>query len=268
VLRNAAKFTPHGGEIVVETFPEGHEAELTIRISDTGIGMTPAELTRIFQAFSQGDHADQNNGASRFGGLGLGLAISRRMVELHAGSITASSEGRDRGTTFRITLPVTKPTAEAVPSTAPRPSAPLLFDIRSDIRCRVLLVEDHKSTAVVLANLLAARRYEVLAAGSVAEALAVAGRETFDVLISDIGLPDGDGYQLMTELRTRHQNLVGIALTGYGMEGDVTRSRAAGFSTHLTKPINVHALETALAAIGQQSEKEDAVVKPQDRAPL
>ncbi|HEY9010703.1 MAG TPA: response regulator [Devosia sp.] len=251
VLRNAAKFTPPGGEITVETAWQPGDAELTIRIVDTGIGMTAPELSRIFQAFSQGDHAGQNNGTSQFGGLGLGLAISRRMVELHAGSITASSDGRDRGTTFQIRLPATQIVPEPVPAPPAQPSVPLLYGMPTGLRCRVLLVEDHKSTAVVLTNLLAARRYDVLSAGSVTEALAVADRHDFDVLISDIGLPDGDGYQLMKELRGRRRDLVGIALTGYGMEGDVNRSHAAGFTTHLTKPVNVRALETALATVGR-----------------
>jgi signal transduction histidine kinase len=269
VLRNAAKFTPNGGEISVETLWQMGDAELTIRVIDTGIGMTPTELSRIFQAFTQGDHAGQINGASRFGGLGLGLTISRRMVELHTGSITASSGGRDRGTTFQIKLPVMQTVPGPRLSPSAKPPVPLLFDVPTGLRCRVLLVEDHKSTAVVLANLLSARRYEVFAAGSVTEALAVADRQDFDVLISDIGLPDGDGYQLIGELRTRRRNLVGIALTGYGMEGDVSRSHAAGFVTHLTKPVNVRALETALATINPQVQAAaSAASRPPDRTPV
>ncbi|HEX2862475.1 MAG TPA: response regulator, partial [Lacunisphaera sp.] len=266
VLRNAAKFTPNGGEITVETAVRQDTSSVIIRITDTGIGMTAPELARIFQAFAQGDHADQNSSASRFGGLGLGLAISRRMVELHTGSITATSAGRNQGTTLLITLPVLQATADTPPAVS-EPSPLPLFELPADLHCRVLLVEDHKSTAVVLANLLTARRYDVLSAGSVTEARGIAEREPFDVLISDIGLPDGDGYQLMTELRSKRPQLVGIALTGYGMEGDVSRSHEAGFTTHLTKPINVRALETALGLLnGRQAQLAAAApITPPDR---
>ena len=246
VLRNAAKFTPSGGEITVETAVPPSAPELIIRISDTGIGMTPSELGRIFQPFAQGDHAEQR-GAHRFGGLGLGLAISRRMVELQGGSICASSNGRDQGTVFLIHLPLERvaATIPAAPLEAAATAIP--FELPDDRPCRILLVEDHKSTALVLANLLLTRRYQVLVAGCVAEARAVASGEDFDLLISDIGLPDGDGYQLMNELRHQRPGLIGIALTGYGMEEDVSRSQTAGFATHLTKPVSVQALENALA---------------------
>jgi CheY-like chemotaxis protein len=112
---------------------------------------------------------------------------------------------------------------------------------------RILLVEDHKPTSVALMHLLVSRNYSVITAGCVAEAREAADREDFDLLISDIGLPDGDGYELMMELQGR-QPLVGIALTGYGMEQDVARSQHAGFVTHLTKPVSVHALDNALSA--------------------
>jgi signal transduction histidine kinase len=268
ILRNAAKFTPDGGEITVETAMAPDDSTVTIRISDTGIGMTAPELTRAFQAFAQGDHAGQHSN-SRYGGLGLGLAISRRMVEMHLGSISATSDGRNRGTTLLITLPVLPAaTGSATESPVPTSSAPP-FGIPDALPCRVLVVEDHKSTATVLANLLTARRYEVLSAGSVTEALAVAAQRDFDILISDIGLPDGDGYQLMQELRVKRPNLSGIALTGYGMEGDIDRSNAAGFIIHLTKPINVRALEAALAPVRQQIQATaSAAGMPPDRAPV
>ena len=111
-------------------------------------------------------------------------------------------------------------------------------------------MEDHKPTCRVLVNLLLARHYEVQAASCVAEALILANQGDFDLLISDIGLPDGDGYQLMQQLRGERLGLPGIALTGYGMEEDVNRSQAAGFTTHLTKPVSVKALENALSLIG------------------
>jgi signal transduction histidine kinase len=252
VLKNASKFTPPGGGITIETANEAERGSLVLKVTDTGIGMTPVELQRIFEAFSQGDHA-KHAGPHRFGGMGLGLAISRMMVELHSGSIRATSGGRDMGTTFLIELPLIRAKELAQPEQgaaqpAASPPAPAFADER---QLRVLLVEDHKPTSVALARLLSRRNYSVVTADCIAAASALAERETFDLLISDIGLPDGTGYELMSRLHGRH-GLVGIALTGYGMEEDVSRSLSAGFVTHLTKPITMQALDTALSAASQR----------------
>jgi signal transduction histidine kinase len=248
VLKNAAKFTPMGGRVTVETSGAADPGALAVKISDTGIGMTPAELNRVFEAFSQGDHAAQG-GSHRFGGMGLGLAISRMMVGLHSGSIRAESGGRNKGTTFVIELPLAKAAeiaeAEAGRAAPAQPAAPPVYG--DERRRRVLLVEDHKPTSLALTHLLTRRNYSVVAADSVAAACAVALSEHFDLLISDIGLPDGTGYELMTQLQGRN-GLVGIALTGYGMEEDVIRSQEAGFVTHLTKPVTMQALDSALSA--------------------
>jgi CheY-like chemotaxis protein len=248
VIKNAAKFTPQGGRITIESFNPADSPAIGVKVSDTGIGMTPAELERIFEAFSQGDHATKN-GMHRFGGMGLGLAISRMMLEMHSGSVSAASAGRDLGTTFLIHLPVL-PQTEAALASPPRERAQKIEPVvhpQSGRSRRVLLVEDHKPTSAALSHLLVRRNYTVVETGCVAEALGAAGREQFDLLISDIGLPDGDGYELMTQLHGRH-GLVGIALTGYGMEEDVSRSQAAGFVAHLTKPVTVQALDRALSA--------------------
>jgi len=246
VIKNAAKFTPPDGGIRVETFIEGEQ--LLLRVSDTGIGMTSVELSRIFEAFSQGDHA-LKSGAHRFGGLGLGLAISRMMVELHSGTIGASSAGREQGATFFVRLPL--PTADELTRFGSQPastvSAPPMMAPAGRPK-RILLVEDHQPTLRTLTQLLIYRKYEVLSAASLSEARNLAQGKDFELLISDIGLPDGSGYELMAELRDR-PGLVGIALTGYGMESDVIRSQAAGFATQLTKPVSVQALDSALAAV-------------------
>ena len=247
VIKNAAKFTPNGGRITIETaHPSEEDRLLTVRIADTGIGMTAAELGRIFEAFTQGDHAVQG-GSHRFGGMGLGLAISRMMMELHGGSIRAASDGPGRGTTFVIAVPLA--TAAECDDGARRTGATSAeADARGASVRRILLVEDHKPTCQALILLLTRRNFEVVAASTIAEARSASATGRFDFLISDIGLPDGNGYELMTELHGRH-GLAGIALTGYGMEDDVVRSQAAGFVAHLTKPVDIRALDSALARV-------------------
>jgi signal transduction histidine kinase len=252
VLKNATKFTLPQGRIILETATLADKKELAIIATDSGIGMTAPELERVFEAFTQGDHATLD-GHHRFGGLGLGLAISRRMVELHGGSISATSRGRNQGATFLIKLPLLPETEPrgAAPSQPFPVAAPFPAARASESPRRVLLVEDHQATAVALTHLLTRRNCTVVVAGTVAEARATAGHRDFDLLIADIGLPDGSGHELMKELQGR-PGLVGIALTGYGMEEDLRRSQAAGFATHLTKPVSAQALDGALAAAGRR----------------
>jgi len=240
VIRNAVKFTPAGGRIVIETETRGDL--WTVRISDTGIGMSTSEMNHLFTAFSQTENA-------RFGGLGLGLAISQKLVELHAGQIRAFSAGRDRGSTFTIELPlapVLRPNGLNGHSRTVATVAAARAQPGNGIR--ILLVEDHEPTRTILAQLLTDRSFQVTAAASLAEARTFAAGEHFNLIISDIGLPDGSGYELMQELRKRGP-VKGIALTGYGMAEDVARSKAAGFTAHLTKPIRVQSLEAALSAV-------------------
>jgi signal transduction histidine kinase len=247
VLKNAVKFTPPHGTITVKSERLPGNGHLVVHVTDTGIGMTSQEIERAFEAFSQGDHANQN-GTRRFGGLGLGLAISRSLVELHGGSIHAQSAGRDRGATFRIELPLPA-AAEAPGGTVKVNGSPPSLPVADTApRHRILLVEDHLPTSVTLTHLLVRRGYEVTNASCLSEARALIGQEKFDVLISDLGLPDGNGCELMSELSITN-GPVGIALTGYGMEDDLSRSKAAGFSAHLTKPISIQELHRALQAI-------------------
>lgn len=250
VLKNAVKFTSPGGRVTITTRVDRERRVVTVQITDTGIGMTAAEIERVFQAFSQGDHAS-GGGSHRFGGLGLGLAISQRIIVLHHGRISAASSGRDRGSTFCIELPLWQREPAAVPPSsepdptradAPATAAP------PPSKGRILLVEDHSPTRAALKNLLIRRHYAVTTAANATEARAAAQHGSFDLLVSDIGLPDGNGYELMREFRERYQ-LRGIALTGYGMEDDVARSRAAGFEMHLTKPVRIQHLDRALDAL-------------------
>jgi CheY-like chemotaxis protein len=242
LLNNAIKFTPEGGRIAVrsaaEPCPEGRR--LAVEIEDSGIGIEPEVLPRIFDGFEQGERTITR----RFGGLGLGLAVSKAIVEMHGGELTAASAGRNRGATFTVRLPVGNlpiSTAErAIAGLGPPPPPP------TERSLHILLVEDHADTAAAIAELLVDRGHRVSVAGSVGEGLAAAAEGTgIDVVVSDLGLPDGTGFELMRELSTRY-GLKGIALSGYGMEEDVQKSQAAGFGLHLTKPVKLQALVAAI----------------------
>lgn len=238
ILRNAVKFTPSDGKIIVRS--NNDNGNVRISISDTGIGIEPEVIGRIFSPFEQADRLITR----QFGGLGLGLTISKRLAELHNGTLVAQSDGRDRGATFVLTLPTVH-----VPTTAAigRPhGAPAAATTRAR---KILLVEDHDDTRRSMARLLA-RRHEVRDANSIAAALEIAGTEPFDLVISDLGLPDGSGLDLMRELRQRH-GLQGICLSGYGMEDDVARSADAGFTRHLTKPVDLDKLQAAIDTIAE-----------------
>lgn len=240
VLKNAVKFTPQRGRVTV--FATAVENDLQISITDTGIGMTASEIERIFEAFSQGDHV--KNGARGFGGLGLGLAIARKLVEMHNGRIVAASEGMNKGSTFTVHLSAVEP--EQSKSLSPDLPPKKAFKILGTAPT-VLLVEDHDATRHALSNLLSRRGYKIIAATNVLEARNAAANEKIDLVISDIGLPDGSGNVLMKHLNTEY-GLRGIALTGYGMEEDVEKCLKSGFVTHLIKPVNIRALENALAS--------------------
>jgi len=252
VLKNATKFTEAGGAIAVRAEVSEDRKRFGVQVTDTGIGISADELGRVFEAFAQGDHA-RGGGSHRFGGLGLGLAISKKVIELHSGQISATSPGRDLGSTFVIELPLADPAEEGAGSPGAAPAgdpAPAPGSPAAAAPSRVLLlVEDHAPTRVALERLLQRRNFRVVAAANFTEARAAAEREPIDLVVSDIGLPDGNGYELMAELKERFA-LKGIALTGYGMESDIARSHSAGFVAHLTKPVTVQALDHALAAIG------------------
>jgi two-component system CheB/CheR fusion protein len=245
LFSNAVKFTPPGGAITVRAWREEAAAgpQLVVEVEDTGIGIEPEVLSGIFDAFQQGELAITR----RFGGLGLGLAISKAIVELHGGGLAATSAGRGRGAKFVVRLPVgdlrtpreaerSRPARE-IP--APRPAA--------GVPLRILLVEDHADTAEAMADLLREMGHQVTVAGSVAEGRAAAEGQAgrIDLVLSDLGLPDGTGLDLMAELHGRY-GVKGIALSGYGMEEDVRKSLEAGFGRHLTKPVNLQALQTAI----------------------
>jgi signal transduction histidine kinase len=242
LIRNAVKFTPDGGRIEIST-TSSDTASILVEVRDSGIGIGPEALPRIFNAFEQGDRSITR----KFGGLGLGLAICKAITELHGGEISAHSAGAGNGAAFRIALPIVAHDSDRAWVPAGQST-----HVASRESVSILLVEDHADTANAMTRLLSRRGYSVRAVTSVAEALRSAASNAFDVLISDIGLPDGTGLQLMRELTARGP-VKGIALTGYGMEEDIERSRAAGFSEHLTKPINVEQLQAALDRITHDS---------------
>jgi signal transduction histidine kinase len=259
VLKNAVKFTQDGGEIAVET--HNHQAGgdhdpnspagsvLVIKVADSGLGLAPEEIGQVFSAFAQGGHV-RNHSSHRFGGLGLGLTISRTLVELHAGTIKAESPGRNKGATFTVELPIAHPAArpQLVPGARPQPETAGVQQSASEKSgLRILLVEDHQPTRDALVPLLVRRKHTVTSAGTVQEARQKASTGQFDLVLSDIGLPDGDGYELMSELRERY-GLRGVAMTGYGTEQDVAKARESGFVSHLTKPVRMESLEQALGA--------------------
>jgi PAS domain S-box-containing protein len=238
LLNNAVKFTPVGGTITVRSWSEPDR--LILQVSDTGVGIDPDLLPHIFDAFEQG----RIRSPRRTGGLGLGLAIGRAIAEMHGGTLTAASEGRNRGATFTLSLP----RGRELPSAAEAPRE--IESPESRIQnLRILLVEDHEDTAEAMADLLTLAGHRVVTAESVAQALSeVESNDGFDLVISDLGLPDGNGNDLMRELAARH-GLRGIALSGYGMEEDVRQSLEAGFARHLTKPVSLPQLQAAIRQV-------------------
>lgn len=233
LLKNAIKFTGENGGITISSSNERVQG-LIIRVTDTGIGIEPEVMQRIFNRFEQGDRSFQR----RFGGLGLGLTISKSLAEAHGGTLIAESAGRDQGASFWLRM-------KTVPAHE-RSGRPLPARTGARGRSfRILLVEDHLDTSVALEKLLTRRGHTVAAAPDMRSAIEAAERNQFDLLISDVGLPDGSGVELMTHLRAATQ-IRGIALSGFGMNGDVEKSIKAGFSEHLVKPVNLEKLETAI----------------------
>ena len=237
VLRNAIKFTPEGGHITFHSENDG-KGMLCLVVRDTGAGIPPDVLPKIFDAFEQGDVKTTRH----FGGLGLGLAICKAVVEMHGGTIRAESEGTGKGAAFTIELP----TIEVQDGRIERFETSDNADVVG--RSRLLLVEDHPDTVRALSRLLDRSGFQVRTANSVASALQLAASEPFDIVLSDIGLPDGTGYELMEQIRDRY-GIKGIALSGYGMEEDIRRSREAGFIEHVVKPVDLVYLQSVMRRV-------------------
>ena len=242
LLKNAVKFTPIGGAISIRT-DNLPEERIAVHIKDSGVGIEPEMLPRLFDAFEQG-----GNGTTRqFGGLGLGLTIAKGLVDKHGGTLTVTSDGRNRGATFTMVLR-TAPITELVVAQTKVGEA----DGQAHKSCKLLLVDDDADTTDIFSRMFLRNGYSVRVADGVAGALLAAQVEPFDLLISDIGLQDGSGLDLMAQLSLKMPTK-GIVLSGYGTAHDIRKSKAAGFSVHLIKPVSMKVLLQVVQEVAASS---------------
>jgi len=248
LVDNAVKFTPDGGCIRLRIADIERDG-VSIEITDSGVGLEPGAIDRIFDAFEQADLSTTR----RFGGLGVGLTISKLLVELHGGKLTASSDGVNRGSKFTIHLPRLAPVADLPPVVAPPPKASA-----PPRKLTILLVDDNPQTVMAMERILRLRGFDVLTATSATQALDVARHHSFDLLISDIGLPDLSGWELMRQLR-EIRPVVGIALSGFVEPDDIAKSLEAGYRLHLGKPLDLQKLLGAIQSVTAKPGSDDAV---------
>lgn len=240
LLSNAAHYTPRGGEVTLSSGARDGAAE--VRVRDSGRGIPRDMLDRIFEIFTR---AGEPSPAGVGGGLGIGLTVSRRLAEMHGGTLTASSEGEGRGSEFvlRIGLAEAAPDAPESPEPAPAPRE------RGRSRLRILVVDDNRDNADMTAALVEAWGHQVALAYDGDEALRRAAEFDPQVVLTDLGLPGLDGYAVAAALRSRPDPPRLIAMSGYGQEADRDRAREAGFEEHLVKPVDFGALERTLDAL-------------------
>jgi len=238
LIHNALKFTPTSGTITVSTRNDA-AGGIVINVADNGIGIRAEVLSQIFTAFEQAD----TTGEHRYGGLGLGLAISSAIVTAHGGEIKAESAGLGHGADFTVTLG-SVPASTTISQQNARTAQPARA-------LSLLVVEDHEATRTVLERLLTRSGHQVITATTVHAALAAYHAERFDAVISDLGLPDGSGIDMMVQIQSIRP-VPAIALSGYGMEEDLQRSKAAGFFAHLVKPVKVDQLKQLLTQVPDQ----------------
>lgn len=240
LLSNAVKFTPPHGQIDVSAFVNGSQIE--IEISDSGMGIEPEFLPFIFERFSQAD----SSYTRKVGGLGLGLAIVRHLVEIHGGSVSVKSEGANKGATFTIKLPVLAAQTNSAANKNSDATAESAKSHEPPTGIRVLLVEDNDDSREMLAVLFAQFNLQITAVASVAEAVKAIEQAKPDILISDIGMPEEDGYDLIRKVRAlpaeQGGKIPAIALTGYASLQDRDLALKAGYQEHLSKPVDVDEL--------------------------
>ena len=243
LLTNAARYTTRGGRITIEARTEGDHVVTTV--TDNGIGIAPAELATIFDLFAQGAPA---NDESREG-MGIGLALARSLVELHAGTLTAKSDGVGRGSQFVVRLPL------GLPAVAERP--PVAFEPAAETGAawRVLIADDSHDNANSLAELLRLSGHDVATAYDGEEALAVATGFQPRVILLDLGMPRLDGFETCRRLRAMpsDQGLIIIALTGWGQSADREQTSAAGFDAHLVKPVDADDVLALIDLLGRNN---------------
>jgi CheY-like chemotaxis protein len=251
LLTNAAKYTPPGGHITIRT--ERHDDHVIIRVRDTGMGIAPEVLPRVFDLFVQERQAiDRSQG-----GLGLGLTIVRNLVERHGGTVSATSDGPGQGSEFVVRLP--RVTGASMLDQAPVDKlAPVSKVPRRSDSPRILVVDDSVDGAEMLATALTAKGYDTRVAYDAPSALRIASEFRPVVGFLDIGLPVMDGYELAAHLRELPElnGMKLIALTGYGQESDRRKSREAGFDHHLVKPVDFTAVESVLAEFDRAGDNE------------
>jgi PAS domain S-box-containing protein len=233
LINNAVKFTPPGGQIAIRTYND-ERGRFHFDISDNGIGIEPDRLASLFTPFEQADASVTR----QFGGLGLGLAISKHLIDLHHGKIEAESRGRSFGATLKVTL-------DTLPQGIRQTDAGTRAVQHPRKHLRILLVDDHRDTQRTFSRLLSHFGHEVLTANNKQGALELLASGKIDVLLCDIGLPDGSGYEVVSEAKQKRP-IKAIAITGFGTEEDFRRSREAGFDSHLVKPVDLYELQTVL----------------------
>jgi signal transduction histidine kinase len=245
VLGNAAKYTETGGHITVRARRRRRDVEISVR--DTGIGIMPEVLPCIFDLFTQ---IDQPNGRPQ-GGLGIGLALVRRLVEMHGGTVTASSDGPGKGCDFLIRLPLSIERADEEPETTDDPPAEAAAPSAPKARHRILVADDNPDARESLAILLSMSGHEVFRAQDGSEALLEAERCRPNIALLDIGMPHANGYEVARRIREEPwgRDMVLVALTGWGQESDRRRSHEAGFNSHLTKPVDPRVLDELLERV-------------------
>ncbi len=241
LLKNAAKFSPPGATIRLHA--QIQDQRLVVKVHDEGLGIASEDLERIFLPFEQ-THSKPRQGTE--GGLGLGLAIAKAIIEIHDGTIEVQSRGHSHGSTFVVTLPASE--LPDAPASSPCAS-PVHSPVNGDAPPHILLVEDHGDTGKILKRLLQSAGYTVEHAETAAEGYRLFQEMNFDLVVSDVGLPDESGIELMKRMRSLQADIRGICLSGYGMEDDIDACHEAGFGEHLTKPVDFGRLQSAIAKI-------------------
>jgi two-component system CheB/CheR fusion protein len=240
LLNNAVKYTDPGGAITLAV--EREQGDIVIGVRDTGIGIAPDMITRIFDLFVQ---ADRRLNRSQ-GGIGIGLTLTRKLVELHGGTVTASSAGPGRGSEFVVRLPACQDARSAV-------KTDMFHEAVAAPRRRVLIVDDNVDSALSLGMLLKLQGHQIQTANDGATALRIVAQFDPQIMFLDLGMPVIDGYEIARRLRERPESkkLFLVALTGWGQDDDRRRTREAGFNAHVVKPIQSAELQSLLAGLDQ-----------------